>query len=199
MLFNESFLYLDLTEAANALTPKMLLNKDELILLHRRTSGQQQANFMAGRYALKRLLIAHTGGTWLDWQILPKASGQPRAFFKHHAVPINLSISHSRSKVACVISTNEYVGIDIEDKKPRDNLAELVAQIASDEEQAWWQMQEDQLSAFYDLWTTKEAVGKLYGAGIIIKQAVAESISTYHPIDDTTSICTIAALPIKSY
>lgn len=199
MLFNESFLCLNLTDAANALKPKILLNKDELMLLHKRTANQQQVNFMAGRYALKKLLIAHTGGTWQDWQILPEASGQPRAFFNHHAVPINLSISHSRSKVACVISANEYVGIDIEDKKPRDNLAELVSQIASDEEQAWWQMQEDQLSAFYDLWTTKEAIGKLYGVGIIVKQAVADSISTYHPIDDTTSICTIAALPIKPY
>ena len=183
-----------LSTAACALTPAALLTDNELIL-HGQRSTHQQTNFMAGRYVLKDLLTQHYGSSWLDWDIRPSPSGQPQAFLHGKASPINVSISHSQTMAAAVISTTAQVGIDVEDKKPRANLTELLNRIATPDELSWWQAQPDALSAFYRLWTIKEAVGKLHGTGLNLSQPIDNDIWTNCPIDDDKSVCTIAARP----
>ncbi|PPD23973.1 MAG: 4-phosphopantetheinyl transferase [Methylomonas sp.] len=60
------------------------------------------------------------------------------------------------------------LGVDLEHCKPRDSLPELVARFFAGQEAAFWQAlpESRRLSAFYQLWTCKEAFLKATGRGI---------------------------------
>ncbi len=70
------------------------------------------------------------------------------------------SISHKPKYVAAVVSEDK-VGIDIEEMKPRAE--SLFAHVASDEE---WELQEKSWVAFFRYWTAKEAALKVIEIGI---------------------------------
>ena len=70
------------------------------------------------------------------------------------------SLSHKPKYVAAVVSQNK-VGIDIEEMKPRTE--SLFAHVASDEE---WELKEKSWDTFFRYWTAKEATLKVIGIGI---------------------------------
>lgn len=88
-----------------------------------------------------------------DWQV-------SRAL-KHVAAGEVRSLAHSKGAAALLsgIGRSEAAGIDIEHCRPRDfqGLAEWVM---SAEEQQWWAACADPTTAFYALWTLKEALIK---------------------------------------
>jgi len=70
------------------------------------------------------------------------------------------SLSHKPKYVAAVVSQNK-VGIDIEEMKPRTE--SLFAHVASDEE---WELKEKSWDTLFRYWTAKEATLKVIGIGI---------------------------------
>ena len=70
------------------------------------------------------------------------------------------SLSHKSKYVAAVVSQNK-VGIDIEEMKPRTE--SLFAHVASDEE---WELKEKSWDTLFRYWTAKEATLKVIGIGI---------------------------------
>ena len=73
------------------------------------------------------------------------------------------SISHSRGWVACAVSSNASLGVDIEvESSARDIIG--ISQLAFHPKDHGWlliQPETARLSAFYQLWCTKEALYKL--------------------------------------
>ena len=76
-----------------------------------------------------------------------------------------VSISHSRELVAVAASQAGPVGVDVEDHAARDVTA-LARRWFDPGELAWMSAQADELTAFLQLWTAKEAVGKALGNGL---------------------------------
>jgi 4'-phosphopantetheinyl transferase len=76
-----------------------------------------------------------------------------------------VSISHSRTLVAVAASAAGPVGVDVEDVYPRE-VAGLARRWFDPSELEWMARQPDELTAFLDLWTAKEAVGKALGLGL---------------------------------
>jgi len=70
------------------------------------------------------------------------------------------SLAHKPKYVAAVVSNNK-VGIDIEEIKPRNE--SLISHVGSDEE---WELQEKSWETFFRYWTAKEAALKFIGIGI---------------------------------
>jgi len=70
------------------------------------------------------------------------------------------SLSHKPEYVAAVVS-NDKVGIDIEEMKPRTE--SLFARVAGDAE---WELNEKSWDTLFRYWTAKEAVLKVIGIGI---------------------------------
>ncbi len=70
------------------------------------------------------------------------------------------SLSHKPGCVAAVVS-NDRVGIDVEEMKPRTN--PLFPYVASDEE---WALMDRSWDTFFRYWTAKEATLKAIGIGI---------------------------------
>lgn len=97
---------------------------------------------------------------------------------------VAFNLSHSADKLAVAIANDCDLGIDIEQCKPRKNLAALVEKCFSEEELSYWQQlpEHQQTQAFYQFWTRKEAFVKATGKGIALglKQCV---INPNNPVE----------------
>jgi phosphopantetheine--protein transferase-like protein len=76
-----------------------------------------------------------------------------------------VSISHSLRLVAVAASAIGPVGVDVEDVYQRE-VAGLARRWFDPSELSWMRTQPDPLTAFLQLWTAKEAVGKALGQGL---------------------------------
>lgn len=76
-----------------------------------------------------------------------------------------VSISHSLRLVAVAASAIGPVGVDVEDVYQRP-VAGLARRWFDPSELSWMRTQADPLTAFLQLWTAKEAVGKALGHGL---------------------------------
>jgi phosphopantetheinyl transferase (holo-ACP synthase) len=106
-------------------------------------------------------LLLDLAGTLLDRPPVLRhdAAGAPRVD------PLGVSISHSRRFVAVVAGLAGPVGVDLEDRYPRD-VTGLAHRWFTPTELAWMADQPEELEAFLHLWTGKEAVGKALGTGL---------------------------------
>jgi 4'-phosphopantetheinyl transferase len=85
--------------------------------------------------------------------VLPNESYRQPAF----------SISHSRNWVACVVSSNASLGVDIEVESPARDIIDISQSAFHPNDHCWLLRQPEttRLSAFYQLWCTREALYKL--------------------------------------
>lgn len=119
----------------------------------------------------------------LDFFCLPKqlltcitrtTSGRP--YFAGHG-NIDFNISHSGDWVAVILSFNrtfdqilspaKAVAIDIEHPQKSRDFDKLIQSYSLPKEYAWFNHQNDKVSAFYRTWCLREAVLKSQGAGIV--------------------------------
>jgi 4'-phosphopantetheinyl transferase len=77
--------------------------------------------------------------------------------------PPNFSISHSGNWVGCALSTEVMLGFDIEVNDPDRDIVALSEAAFQPNEQLWLirQPDVDRIAAFYQLWSTREALYKL--------------------------------------
>jgi 4'-phosphopantetheinyl transferase len=89
---------------------------------------------------------------------------------------LDFNLSHTANKMVVTIAHNCDLGVDIEQCKPRKNLAALIDKCFAEEEKSYWQQLPEfqQTLAFYRFWTRKEAFVKATGRGIALglKQCV---------------------------
>ena len=75
----------------------------------------------------------------------------------------SFSLSHSREWVACVVGFSVHLGVDIEVNDPTRNVLGISEFVFHPNEHRWLEPQVETalLSAFYQLWCTREALYKL--------------------------------------
>ncbi|TCO13132.1 4'-phosphopantetheinyl transferase superfamily protein [Kribbella steppae] len=112
------------------------------------------------RSAAKELLLELAGSLLERTAVLRhEPSGRP------YVDGLAVSLSHSRSLVAVAASATGPVGVDVEDVYPRD-VSGLARRWFDPSELEWMAGEADELTAFLQLWTAKEAVGKALGLGL---------------------------------
>lgn len=119
--------------------------------------GARRARWLAGRTLLARALSPASLP-----EIVFGDQGKP-AFVD--AKPFWFNLSHSGDDIALLMSDEGEVGCDIEVIRPRDNwqaLANAVFSVAEHDELER-EMPEEKLSAFWRIWTRKEAIVKQRG------------------------------------
>ncbi len=79
---------------------------------------------------------------------------------------IQFNISHSGKRVVCAVQEHTAIGVDIEQYRPI-SIGDFKSQMTVNE---WTYIQtaKDSLLAFYDYWTSKEAILKVVGTGLQI-------------------------------
>ncbi len=99
-------------------------------------------------------------------QHLQYTSYQRPYFPKELGFGIDFNISHSGFAVACVVSTKQGIGIDIEQIR-RIEIKHFTEQFSPREMQQMYES-EDTQKAFFERWCQKEAIIKVDGRGLSI-------------------------------
>jgi 4'-phosphopantetheinyl transferase len=125
---------------------------------------ERQRQFLLGRMLL-RLAVAKLISRPLDaLAIIEREDNLPQLVVRNepHLQPA-FSISHSRNWVACVVSSNVSLGLDIEVESPARDIIGISQSSFHPKDHGWLLSQPEtaRLSAFYQLWCTKEALYKL--------------------------------------
>jgi 4'-phosphopantetheinyl transferase len=105
-----------------------------------------------------------------DWVIISDEHGRPYVAGPTGVGVVHFSLSHTKGCVACAISPNEAIGIDVEESSPRDWLLEVAETSFSAKEVAALRALEprEQAKRFFECWTLKEAYIKARGKGLRI-------------------------------
>ena len=112
-------------------------------------------------WSLAVQLLRELGGS--GWTIEVDARGKPLA---SGPLPRHVSITHSRDIIAVAASAVGPVGIDIEYRDPTRDLGQLAkAAFGVEECRA---VASGGLSAFYRIWTVREAISKATGEGMAL-------------------------------
>ncbi len=132
-------------------------------------------------YITSRSLIRHVFCHYPElsnqaWNITEQLNAAPRV--THPAKNISLSISHSQNLIAVTVS-EMYLGVDIEYRKPRHNMAALTSGFMTTAEQLRYATlsEEEQQDFFYRCWCAKEALYKLHNV-LKMKKVPIEKICT---------------------
>lgn len=125
----------------DGVTPQRRSSRGKEIVLQsiREILGQPQARFE----------IAHAANG------RPIVSGHPEVF---------ISITHSQTSLACVVSLIGPAGIDLEVPRPHRDLAGIAAFAFGPKERA--RADAEGPDGFYRIWTLREAIAKADGSGL---------------------------------
>jgi 4'-phosphopantetheinyl transferase len=129
--------------------------------------AQRLRQFVVGRVLLRTALGRLLGVAPQAVELEERVGKAPllKAPAVKGAMP-GFSIAHSGRWVACAVSAQTALGLDIEMRDPARDLAALAAQAFDDEEMARWGRLRDadeaqRVDGFYSLWSEKEARFKL--------------------------------------
>ena len=103
-----------------------------------------------------------------EWSFVIGRYGRPLVAAPATSTALHFSLSHADGCVACVVSGDEAVGVDVERVSPRNALMETAQNVFSpDELQALRGLSTgDFINRFFDYWTLKEAYLKAKGFGL---------------------------------
>jgi 4'-phosphopantetheinyl transferase len=126
-------------------------------------------DFAIAHGLLRRALSRYTDVPPTDWRFATNADGKPSI---ENADPrvraLSFSLSHTRGCVACAITSNAPLGVDVERSDQSPRVQAIADQYFSKKEAAWLRQCSDELRtiSFVELWTLKEAFLKAIGVGL---------------------------------
>ncbi len=142
-----------------------------------RKTIRSRDNFLLARAAIRSLLYDFTGIK--NWQFYTDTEGKPYIANEGCAGPA-ISISHSNGWVACALSEQGTIGIDIEYWKLRDFNKFSHYAFGPDECRA---IERGGTAAFYRIWTLREAKAKATGESLL-RGMNGKDVVTYFGSDE---------------
>jgi len=149
-------------------TDRDILNAYEASRLDKYHFPQDRSRFFFGRLIVRSVLAGVLGCHPRDVP-LKVESGRP---FLDPGLNLDLhfSISHAANAVLVSFRRDFETGIDIERQRTFENINDVARRVMTDREHEQYRALQgaDAVSAFYRLWTRKEAVLKLMGTGFSV-------------------------------
>ncbi len=172
--------------AAQARALGHLLTPAEQARASRFRIEDDRCRFQIARAATRSILGAYLGLPPQQVGIDLEPSGKPR--LDASSVPIerrvHFNISHSGSWILAAFATAFPVGIDVEQVRAERVTEDLIGHIMSDSEQRMLQglAPQQRVAAFFNCWTSKEALLKGIGVGLSASlRAIEVSIDPHLP------------------
>jgi 4'-phosphopantetheinyl transferase len=146
----------------------MAINAEERARAERFVNPQHGEQFTLVRGVLRLILANYLGISADRIQFDFNQYGKPEIHHSQNSLSLHFNISHSHQMAAFVFCLGQKVGIDVEYRKPLKNLAGLAQHICHPMELNEFNgLAEDQCNtAFFRLWTRKEAFIKANGQGL---------------------------------
>lgn len=141
-----------------------LLNEEEKRRADRLDKPSVRRQFIAGRGFLKRILARELSVVPADIRLTRGKFGKPYLLKSN----LEFNLSHCRDRFVLALARGRQVGVDIEYVSPQRNYTELAKRFFSGREieQLNSLPPEMRATAFYQVWTRKEAFVKAMGRGI---------------------------------
>lgn len=134
-------------------------------------AAKRKSEWLMGRWTAKQtLLLASVADLTVPHvshlEVLPTTAGGPQVFLQEEAVPVAISLSHRAGAAFCVVAMTGRVGCDLEWIENRS--AAFVRDYFTPSEQSWIEKGSTARRALManGLWSAKEAVLKVLGAGL---------------------------------
>jgi 4'-phosphopantetheinyl transferase len=129
---------------------------------------EDRCHYLAAHALLRQMLTVHAGTAPQDWRFDAGPHGRPELAAGQTPLPIRFSLSHTQGMVACAMTLERAIGVDVEATTRRATDIELVASHFAPHEIAMLKAcaAERRWSLFLDLWTLKEAYVKALGLGL---------------------------------
>lgn len=143
------------------------LTESEVQRYRRFIRPERRQQFLAGRIILRRALAQLLDMPATELEVIEQAGNAPR-LGQPELSDVGFSLSHSGQWVACAVSGNTKLGLDIEMLNPERDFSALALQAFNADENTWLAQQDagNRLHDFYQLWTAKEAQIKLNQASV---------------------------------
>lgn len=148
-------------------------------------SGSRRERRLAASRALRRLLAAYLEMRPEEVRLRRGAHGKPSLASEMDS-EILFNLSHSGSAGLIAVTRGREVGIDVEELRPRRNLARLAERALDAEVAAAVRAapSADREAVFYAAWTRHEATVKCHGAGLGVKSSSRPVFVRNIEIDD---------------
>lgn len=145
-----------------------LLDDEERARAARFVFERDRHQFIAAHALLRLLLQELAGGPAGAWRFIAGPHGKPALHPDHRLDRLAFNISHTRGAVACAMTLDHDIGVDIEDLGRPGRLLEIAhAYFAPDELIVLRSAPPaEQRRVFLQLWTLKEAYIKAHGDGL---------------------------------
>jgi 4'-phosphopantetheinyl transferase len=120
------------------------------------------------RALLRRALAEFTGLHPADWQFRKNSYGRPEIDAPRHCRSLKFNVSHTDGLVACLLSWDRQVGLDVEPIQDVAGLLSVARQYFADCEIDLIRSSpaSEQSRVFLELWTLKESYFKARGLGL---------------------------------
>lgn len=151
------------------LEARAALDDDERARAERFAFAVDRDAFVAAHALLRLALSTYADKAAGDWRFAAAPSGKPELAGPHRDTSLTFSLAHARTIVACTVSRDGSVGIDVE-AVPAEDIDEAFAGFSlAPAERALLERFEPAARrvAFARLWTLKEAVLKAFGEGVL--------------------------------
>jgi 4'-phosphopantetheinyl transferase len=146
-----------------------ILSGDEIARADRFVFERHRRHYIFA-HALLRLALSELepGIAPSAWSFATGRYGRPFVAGPTTAAPLHFSLSHTEGCVACLISAEEAVGVDVEHVVPRGSVMETARGAFAPEEIEMLRglPPREVLDRFFDIWTLKEAYLKARGFGL---------------------------------
>lgn len=162
-----------------------LLGEQELARCARFLRRERRRQFVLGRVLARKAIGLLLGVSPGALAIVDTPGAAPRLAAPHHA---HFSISHSGPWVACAVSADTALGLDIETIDPARDVESLAAQAFDAAQCAWLAARPEasRLRDFYMAWSAQEARIKLV-------VPAAQTVQLHHPAL-SVALCSAHAL-----
>ncbi len=142
-----------------------LLSPEEKERASRFVFDVDRARFVAARAFLRRVLAGCVGEDPVALVFAYGAKGRPR--LDGHGARPDFNLSHAADVALLAVSWNSPLGVDVEAVRPMPDLDRLAGRVMHPSEFAAFERLEERwrTSAFFRLWTRKEAALKAAGVG----------------------------------
>lgn len=165
-----------------------VLSGEELQRGNRFLREEDRRRFCLAR-AFLRLILAHYLPV-RPMQIQFRTGPHGKLYLADNPIPLQFNLSHSKELALYAVTLHQEVGIDVEWINPERPILPLAARFftPAQSQSISALSDQEQLAAFYHLWTRKEAYLKALGVGL-------SGLSHLLPEDDTMCVTSLALAP----
>ncbi len=127
-----------------------------------------RVRYLSAHALLRRTLSRYAGVDPSGWAFEIAPGGRPELAPFAGWPPLRFNLSHTRGLVACAVTVNLDVGVDVEQLRATRDLQGMARDVMSDTELGVFQALDGhaRVHRFYECWTAKEAYVKARGDGL---------------------------------